>query len=253
VRPARTIAGEDLPDGFHDEPIVAPTGRSAVAELFVLREVPRLALRSPQLVAGPRGRGQPVLVLPGHSSSDLATATLRGYLRRRGFDARGWGLGTNHGDVNRLLPGVLDVVREMHDETSARVHLLGWSLGGVIAREVARDMPELVAQVITYGTPVVGGPRYTLAAASYGPAQVAAIAEQVADRNRRPVPVPLTAFFSRRDRVVAWRACIDRNNRHAEHVEVGSTHVGLGIDPDVWLGVALRLARPRPRPTEARP
>jgi extradiol dioxygenase family protein len=57
------------------------------------------------------------------------------------------------------------------------------------------------------------------------------------------VPVPVTAFYSRRDRVVAWRACIDQHNTHVDHVEVGSTHVGLGIDPDVWLGIVERLHR----------
>lgn len=184
-----------------------------------------------------------MLVLPGHSSSDRATLPLRRYLRYLGFDVRGWGLGTNHGDVDALLPHVRGVVEQMVAETGQRVHLLGWSLGGVLAREVARDNPEMVAQVITYGTPVVGGPKYTLAAASYGAERVDRIAAQVEQRNQRPLLVPVTAFFSRRDRVVAWRACIDEHTPHAEHVEVGSTHVGLGIDPEVWLGIATRLTR----------
>lgn len=237
-----------LPLGFHDEPLTPPSGRNALGEALALRELPRLALRAPRLAGAARGHGQPVLALPGHSSSDAATAPLRAFLRRLGYDVRGWGLGTNHGDVNRLLPPVVDAVRRHCDHVGQPVHLLGWSLGGVIAREVARDQPDLVAQVITYGTPVVGGPTYTLAAASYGPEQVAAIAEQVERRNRMPVPVPLTAFFSRRDRVVSWRACIDRHNSQVEHIEVRSTHVGLGFDPDVWLGIAARLANPSPRP-----
>jgi pimeloyl-ACP methyl ester carboxylesterase len=239
----------ELPSGFHDEPLSPPSGRSALGEALVLRELPRLALRALQLAGAPRGHGQPVMALPGHSSSDAATAPLRGYLRRLGYDVRGWGLGTNHGDVNRLLRPVIDAVRRHHDVSGQPVHLLGWSLGGVLAREVARDQPEMVAQVITYGTPVVGGPTYTLAASSYGHERVRAIAEQVEQRNRTPVPVPVTAFFSRRDRVVSWRACIDRHNAHAEHVEVASTHVGLGFDPDVWHGIATRLAHPSPRPT----
>lgn len=217
-------------------------------ELLALRELPRLAVHSPWLLSAVRGRGQPVLALPGHSSSDLATAPLRAYLRRLGYDARGWGLGTNHGQVGKLLAPVTDAVRRHHDELGQPVHLLGWSLGGVIAREVARDVPEIVAQVITYGTPVVGGPVYTLAAGSYSAEQLASIAMQVEQRDRVPVTVPVTAFFSRRDRVVAWRACIDRHNAHVEHVEATSTHVGMGIDPDVWLGIARRLAHPPPSP-----
>jgi pimeloyl-ACP methyl ester carboxylesterase len=237
------VPGTRLPDGFHDEPLAPPTGRSAVAEVLVLREVPRLVLRAPRLLSSPRGAGQAVMVLPGHSSSDAATAPLRAYLCRLGYDARGWGLGTNHGDVDALMAPVETAVARLADEAGQQVHLLGWSLGGVIAREIARDRPDLVAQVITYGTPVVGGPLYTLAAASYGPQRVAQIAATVQQRNRRPVPVPVTAFYSRRDRVVAWRACIDQHNTHVDHVEVGSTHVGLGIDPDVWLGIVERLHR----------
>jgi pimeloyl-ACP methyl ester carboxylesterase len=230
-----------LPDGYHDEPLAPPTSTHAVAEAWAVRELPRLAWRLPRLLGGTRGDGAPVLVLPGHSSSDAATAPLRRYLRRRGYDARGWGMGVNHGYVDALLPPVRDLVRSVAQQTGRAVHLVGWSLGGVIARELARDEPSLVAQVITYGTPVVGGPLYTLAAPSYGREQVARIAERVEQRNRRPMPVPVTAFFSRRDRVVSWRACIDPYTPHVEHVEVGSTHVGMGLDPDVWLGIVDRL------------
>ena len=237
-----------LPDGFHDEPLRPPSGRSVAMEALVLREVPRLLLSGHRLAAAPKGRRQPVMALPGHSSSDAATAPLRTYLSWLGYDARGWGLGTNHGDVQALLPHVEAAVARHMSSSGSPVHLIGWSLGGVLAREVARDRPDLVAQVITYGTPVVGGPAFTLAASSYGPARVQVIADQAAERTRVPISVPVTAFFSRRDQVVAWRACIDRDNDHVEHVEVGSTHLGLGVDPDVWLGITRRLASPAPTP-----
>lgn len=217
----------------------------------MLREVPRLLLSGPRLAGAPRGRRQPVLALPGHSSSDAATAPLRAYLGWLGYDTRGWGMGTNHGDVQALLPEVEAAVERHASSSGSPVHLIGWSLGGVLAREVARDRPDLVAQVITYGTPVVGGPTFTLAASSYGPAQVQAIAEQAAERTSVPISVPVTAFFSRRDQVVSWRACIDPDNDHVDHVEVGSTHIGLGMDPDVWLGITRRLASPPPTPPRA--
>lgn len=237
-----------LPDGLDDEALAPPAPGGVLREVLALRELARLAARAPWLATAPRGRGQPVVALPGHSSSDLATAPLRGYLSRLGYDARGWGLGTNHGNVGALLPAVTDAVRRHHHETGQPVHLIGWSLGGVIAREVSRDAPGVVAQVITYGTPVVGGPLYTLAAGSYSAQQLESIAVQVEQRDRVPVSVPLTAFFSRRDRVVSWRACIDRHNDHVEHIEVRSTHVGMGIDPDVWLRIAQRLAHPPAHP-----
>lgn len=235
-----------LPPGYHDAPLVAPSPQSVAAEAWVVRELPRLLLRSPRLLRVPRGDGEPVMVLPGHSSTDAWTVPLRAYLRRLGYDAHGWGLGTNHGDVAALLPPVTEQVEVLARRAGRPVHLLGWSLGGVLAREVARDRPDLVAQVITYGTPVVGGPAYTLARDSYTPEQISSILVRVAEREQVPIPVPVTAFFSRRDRVVAWRACIDTAN-DVDHVEVSSTHIGLGLDPDVWEGVA-RLLRQAPTP-----
>ena len=128
-----------------------------------------------------------------------------------------------------------------------KVTLLGWSLGGVIAREVARELPDRVAQVVTFGTPVVGGPTYTTAADSYGAAESQRIAELSARRDaERPIAVPVTAIYTRRDGVVDWRACIDRRTPGVRHVEVRSTHLSLGVDPDVWWTIARALA-PRDR------
>ena len=133
---------------------------------------------------------------------------------------------------------------ELADESGATVSLLGWSLGGVIAREVARQHPEAVRQVITYGTPVVGGPRFTAVARAYD-AGASTAAAAVAERldAESPIQVPLTVVYTRRDGIVAWQACIDRSSPNAEHVEVASTHIGMGVDPDVWGVVADRLAR----------
>ena len=127
----------------------------------------------------------------------------------------------------------------------APASLVGWSLGGVIAREVARRHPEAVRRVITYGTPVAGGAAYTsVARASGRGSRVDAGAERVTRTldARSPIAVPLTVVFSRRDGVVAWQACIDRATPGVEHVEVSSTHIGMGVDPDVWAVVAERLA-----------
>jgi pimeloyl-ACP methyl ester carboxylesterase len=123
------------------------------------------------------------------------------------------------------------------------VALVGWSLGGVIAREVAREHPEAVRCVVTYGTPVVGGPTFTRGANRVDPnerARITALVEQLdADR---PIAAPVTALLSRRDGVVSWTACLDLVSPRVEHAEVRSTHVGMGIDPDVWLTVARALS-----------
>ena len=113
----------------------------------------------------------------------------------------------------------------------------------MLAREVARDNPESVRSVTTYGTPVVGGPRFTTAAGLYTGSQLDVIAKMITEREQTPIIPPVTAIYSRNDGVVAWRACLDPFDNEAEHVEVRSTHLGMGLDPDVWYAVADRLER----------
>ena len=112
----------------------------------------------------------------------------------------------------------------------------------MIAREVARRRPEAVRRVITYGTPVVGGPAFTAVARAYARDERAASAVAQRLDAEPPIRVPLTVVYTRRDGIVAWQACIDRVSPYAEHVEVFSTHIGMGVDPDVWGVVAERLA-----------
>lgn len=172
-------------------------------------------------------------------------APIRSYLRWLGYDARTWGLGTNMGDPERDAELMSASVRDLAEAKSRPVALVGWSLGGVVAREVARRVPEHVSRVITYGSPVVGGPVHTVAARTYEPGEGDRIDAIIEELNASdPISVPITVIFTRRDGVVAWPACIDRTTEGAEHVEVGSTHIGLGIDPDVWETVARTLARP---------
>jgi pimeloyl-ACP methyl ester carboxylesterase len=204
----------------------------------------RLALGTPRLARAPRGDGGPVVDIPGWRAPESSMAPLRTYLRRLGHDARTWGFGTNQGDPQRDTERMSRSVAELAAETGRPVGLVGWSLGGVIAREVAREVPEHVACVITYGTPIIGGPMHTIAASGYEPGFGDHVDRIIDELNAsRPIRVPILSIFSRRDGIVAWQACIDRASPRVRHVEVGSTHLGLGIDPDVWLLVARELAR----------
>ena len=170
-------------------------------------------------------------------------APLRAYLRSVGHDAHGWGLGVNSGHPERDTEILAEKVAAQHQQTGRKIALVGWSLGGVIARETARTVPDAVSRVITYGTPAIGGPTYTLGAAAFGRAESARIRQMITDLDgRNPIQVPITAIFTRRDRVVSWPACIDRTSPDVEHVEVHSTHAGMGLDPNVWHVVATRLA-----------
>ena len=186
------------------------------------------------------------MVLPGFATGDPATALLRGYLSFLGHEVHAWGQGRNDGDVRRLLPLLVSRVGALHRATGRRVRLVGWSLGGYLAREVSREAPAEVDRVVTLGAPVVGGPKYTLSAHAFRRRgmDLDTIEAAVAAREEVPLTRPVSAIYSRRDRVVAWQACVDERNACVEHVEVSSTHLGLAFSPDVLLLVAQHLARP---------
>jgi pimeloyl-ACP methyl ester carboxylesterase len=224
-------------------PAGPPSARGVLGELGSGLAAVRLAGALPRLLTAPRGDGHLVVDIPGWKAPELSGAPLRAYLRTMGYDARGWGFGTNTGDPRRDVERLAQRVLELADEAGSAVSLVGWSLGGVIAREVARRHPQAVRRVITYGTPVVGGPAYTAVARAYGP-HAGATARAVVRRldAESPIRAPLTVVFSRRDGIVSWQACIDRSSPRVEHVEVSSTHLGMGVDPDVWGLVADRLA-----------
>ncbi len=228
-----------------DELIRAPSAAGLIGQARGLFELPRLLARLPELARLPRGRGECVLVLPGYGATDASTAVLRGYVRLLGYRPLGWGLGRNRGVVPKLLPRVVERVETLAREQGAPIRLIGWSLGGYLAREAARERPQAVHRVITLGSPVIGGPKYTAVAGAYRRRGIDldAIEAEVEARNRRPLETPITAIYSRSDGVVAWQACIDRHAQSVEHIEVEATHLGLGLSPDVFEIVATRLAR----------
>ena len=235
----------ERPDvGLLARPAASPSARTALTELSSGVAAARLVGATPRLLSAPRGDGHVVVDIPGWRAPEISGAPMRAYLRALGYDARGWGLGTNTGDPRRDVERLARIVLDLVDDAGAPVSLIGWSLGGVIAREVARREPDAVRRVITYGTPVVGGARFTAVARACSPGDSDA-ADVVARRldAESPIRVPLTVVFTRRDGVVAWQACIDRFSPSVEHVEVSSTHIGMGVDPDVWAIVAERLAR----------
>lgn len=224
-------------------PLGAP-GRTALAgEALTPLQLGRLVIQAPQLARAPRGTGGIVIDIPGWRSPEASALLLRRYLTWLGHDARAWGLGSNSGDPRDAATDLTEIVRALERERDAPVALIGWSLGGVVAREVARLEPGLVSRVITYGTPVVGGPAHTIAAGSYSDEQIADISALVEERETAsPVQVPITAIYSKRDGIVDWRACIDRCSPDVENIRVGSPHLGMGIDPDIWRLIAERLA-----------
>jgi len=188
----------------------------------------------PLLRWAPRGEPHPVLVLPGLLASDVSTQVLRTWVRRLGYPVVGWALGRNRGpskEIDEELPRLVD---RLAGEHGTSVSIVGWSLGGIFARTLARKAPRQVRQVISLGSP-------------FATTQPWVTRPQRSPRSSlaRPLPVPSTAVYSRWDGVVDWRACRQRPGPTSENVAVRSSHLGMGHDPAVLWVVADRLAQPR--------
>lgn len=237
----RNPVGDTALDPIGQPPLM---GRRLAREILGVGQLARLLTQAPALLGLARGDGAPVLVIPGFGAGDGSTAVLRRFLGALRYDVSGWGLGRNRGNVPELIPAVTALAAQIAAESGRKTHLVGWSLGGYLAREAARERPDVVANVITYGSPVVGGPKYTATAEAYRRAgyDLDTVEASVRDRERTPIRVPVTAIFTRSDLVVDWRACIDRVNPDVEHLEVSTTHLGLGFCPEVYRIVAERLA-----------
>jgi hypothetical protein len=215
----------------------------------VLERLALTAVLSRLRADSPRGSREPIMVVPGFATDDSWTVRLRSFLTLIGYEARGWGLGRNDGRVPKLIPAVVEQTEKLATEFGRPIRLIGWSLGGYLVREAARERPDLVERVITLGTPVVGGPTYTASAPMYVKKgyDLEEIAATVLEREERPITVPVFAIYSRSDGVVAWRSCVDTfDNLHVEHHEVVSTHLGMVNSPRVFRLVAELLARPAP-------
>ncbi|MEE4302202.1 MAG: esterase [Pseudomonadales bacterium] len=232
------------PPGLHLQWLEARVGAEALA---LLAQLPLLQLQAP------RGHGEPVLVLPGFMADDRSTFLLRRFLGRIGYRVEGWGRGRNDGRMLDHVPGTMRHVQVMAERSGQPVNLVGWSRGGTLAREVAREFGDrqgaLIRQVITLGSPVRGGG----AARSVGwlaERQTGMHLEQLQAlmeaRAGTPITVPITAIYSRSDGVVAWRASIDERSPDVAHVEVRGSHMGLGCNVEVFRELARRLAQPRP-------
>jgi len=200
----------------------------------------------PLLSLAPRGDGHPVLVLPGLVASDVSTRPLRAFLRTRGYVVRGWGQGRNLGLRHGVQEGMLELLQEMNETSGRKVSLVGWSLGGLYARQVAKMMPERVRQVITLGSPFAGSPKSTNAWRVYEMASGRRADEEderFGGSLASAPPVPTTAIYSRTDGICAWQGCVEKSSAQSESIEVESSHCGMGHHPAVVYAVAERLAQ----------
>jgi pimeloyl-ACP methyl ester carboxylesterase len=203
---------------------------------------------APALARAPRGDGHTVLVFPGLGAADGTTYPLRGYLEALGYSTQGWEQGFNFGPRAGVLERAKEQIAREHQRTGEKISLIGWSLGGVYARELAKELPHAVRCVVTLGTPFAAGPKSTNAWRVFELVSGRKI-EREREKFDLPTapPVPTTSIYSRTDGVVAWQGSVQApcpNNPHTENIEVLASHIGIGLNPSAWWAVAHRLAQP---------
>ena len=210
----------------------------------------------------------PIIMLPGFGTDERYLKPLEYYLQNLGYMTEGWGLGTNLAGVNLkhtledlsdtwgfeypenyspttykgeggvpfLCDKVIAHVKKRSDQLNSPVVLIGWSLGGFIARECARELPNQVAQIITFGAPIIGGPKYTRASDYFRARKYDLdwIEESIERRNCKDITQPITNIYSKSDGIVSSAASIDLVSSNVTNIEVNSSHIGMGFNYKIW-------------------
>jgi pimeloyl-ACP methyl ester carboxylesterase len=240
------VASLDQSEPAAERRLRPPSLLLVLAEARALLEFNTSILLSPLLMCAPRGDGHPVLALPGFLASDLSMAPMRRYLKQLGYDAHAWNMGRNLGGVSKKRAALRDLLTDIHTTTGRKVSIVGWSLGGVYARDLALQMPDMVRSVITLGSPFANDLRATNATRLYETLSGETVEEnsELAEAIGRDLPVPVTSIYSRTDGIVNWRTSVLRPSDTAENIEVPlASHVGLGVNAAALWAIADRLAQ----------
>jgi hypothetical protein len=233
---------QQFKQGPSEDELKAPNAWLMALEARAPLEYAAMLAAMPWLQRLPRGDGHPVLVFPGLGAHDYTTAPLRRFLDQLGYVTHPWGQGFNFGPRVGVRERANEDVRALFKSHARQVSLIGWSLGGIYARELAKELPDHVRCVITLGTPFTGHPRATNAwrffeLVSGHDSHESGMLEQV----RQPPPVPTTSIYSRTDGVVSWKCSVNSAAPEVENVEVHGSHLGLCLNPQALYVIADRL------------
>ena len=239
-----------------------PPGQNIFKETRAAGDVAHMALRLLRK-SGPAIQTEPVMLLPGFGASERAMRPLKHMLKRHQVHAEGWGLGRNLAGLNLkhsiddlqpswsidpienyrgeagfayLSDRLIERVHQRSEQLESKLTLIGWSLGGSLAREAGRELPKRVKQIITLGSPVVGGPKYTAAVGRIVKRGINVdwIEKQMQRRERWQIQVPITAIVSPSDGIVGFNAAQDRFSSNVRHIEMNVSHLGMPLNPRVW-------------------
>jgi pimeloyl-ACP methyl ester carboxylesterase len=194
------------------------------------------------------GDGHPVIVYPGLGAGALTTSQLRAHLRSCNFEVFDWDLGVNTGPDGLFDDWIVSLVERVCSTFSRdgrKVSLIGWSLGGIYAREIAKLCPDSVRQVITMGTPhnAMGDANHAGTIYKMLGGDTSQLTPELLARLAETPPVPITSIYSKSDGVVCWRGCLEQAGRYAENIAVHASHLGMPTHPEVLRIVADRLAQ----------
>jgi len=198
----------------------------------------------PLLAQNKRGDGRPVLLLPGFMAGDGSMILIKQFLRQMGYAASGWRQGRNMGPTPDLLNPLVEQLRRLYEKEDRKVALIGQSLGGVYARELARLHPEMVSKVITLGSPFRMPSTAGVSELVREDVEIDAEFEALRKHMASPPPVPVTALYSRSDGIVPWQTCIESPGESRESIEIFSSHIGMAVNPGAITVILDRLALP---------
>mgnify|MGYP000197485805 CR=1 FL=1 len=186
-----------------------------------------------------------VLIIPGFGGGDLSVFPLKRFLRAQNHQTYSWGLGINHSQIEKLMNPLVKRLKYLSNKHGEPVSLIGWSLGGIFARELARNYPQYIASIVTMGSPVIVGPRATALKrlSRLFRWDIAQIEQDMIERFNTPIEHPITAIYSKLDGIVSWQACMDHWSPSVQHHEVSASHMGMGFSKDVYQIISNSLAK----------
>lgn len=239
----RSIAG--FWKGHEAQPprgVVRPSWQHLIANASMPIDLARSRAQTASLSRAIKGDGRHVLLIPGLLASEQRMEPMRTILEMAGFHAHGWGMGRNFGPRPDTLEQIDQKVDAIRNHSGAPVTLVGWSLGGLFAREYAKCAQEKVGGVITMGSPFSGDPRANHAWRLYQmvaghPVDCPPFA---CSRDVKP-PVPTIALWSRRDGVIQPECAKGRAHERDRAIEVDCTHMGFAVAPEGILAVGKAL------------